>query len=201
MDNPSLPPEYLAAMDSLDELTRAVFVNGDWDVSDVERPFAYAFNKFKTVKSNVAIHPNEPIILSFDFNVDPITCVAGQSYGDKIRIIREFRLKNSDIYRLCETIRIEFGDRLFIVTGDASGANRSAMTRGAVNYYTIIKFLSYAHPQYSLRSIEAQSNYHLISGVNRTSFAGAYWGNGFHEDGVKSALNAIQQFNLIHGFH
>lgn len=139
MDNPSLPPEYLAAMDSLDELTRAVFVNGDWDVSDVERPFAYAFNKFKTVKTGVTIHPNEPIILSFDFNVDPITCIAGQSYGDKIRIIREFRLKNSDIYRLCETIRVEFGDRLFIVTGDASGANRSAMTRGAVNYYTIIR--------------------------------------------------------------
>jgi predicted NAD/FAD-binding protein len=71
----------------------------------------------------------------------------------------------------------------------------------AINKKKIIKSLSYAHPQYSLRSIEAQSNYHLISGVNRTSFAGAYWGNGFHEDGVKSALNAIQQFNLIHGFH
>ena len=71
----------------------------------------------------------------------------------------------------------------------------------SINKKKIIKSLSYAHPQYSLRSIEAQSNYHLISGVNRTSFAGAYWGNGFHEDGVKSALNAIQQFNLIHGFH
>lgn len=70
-----------------------------------------------------------------------------------------------------------------------------------INKKKIIKTLSYAHPQYSLRSIEAQSNYHLISGVNRTSFAGAYWGNGFHEDGVKSALNAIQQFNLMHGFH
>jgi predicted NAD/FAD-binding protein len=70
-----------------------------------------------------------------------------------------------------------------------------------INKKKIIKTLSYAHPQYSLRSIEAQSNYHLISGVNRTSFAGAYWGNGFHEDGVKSALDAIQQFNLMHGFH
>ena len=65
----------------------------------------------------------------------------------------------------------------------------------------IIKTLSYTHPQYSLRSIEAQSNHHLISGINRTSYAGAYWGNGFHEDGVKSALDAIQQFNEAHGFH
>jgi predicted NAD/FAD-binding protein len=70
-----------------------------------------------------------------------------------------------------------------------------------INKKKIIKTLSYAHPQYSLRSIEAQSKYHLISGVNRTSFAGAYWGNGFHEDGVKSALDAIQQFNTLHGFH
>jgi len=44
----------------------------------------------------------------------------------------------------------------------------------------IIKTLSYTHPQYSLRSIEAQSNHHLISGINRTSYAGAYWRNGFH---------------------
>ena len=69
-----------------------------------------------------------------------------------------------------------------------------------INKKKIIKTLSYAHPQYSLRGMEAQSKYHLISGVNRTSFAGAYWGNGFHEDGVKSALDAIQQFNAMHGF-
>ena len=69
-----------------------------------------------------------------------------------------------------------------------------------IDKHKIIKKLSYAHPQYSLKSIEAQSKHHLISGVNRTSFAGAYWGNGFHEDGVKSAIDAIKQFNKVHGF-
>jgi len=69
-----------------------------------------------------------------------------------------------------------------------------------IDKHKIIKKLSYAHPQYSLKSIEAQSKYHLISGVNRTSYAGAYWGNGFHEDGVKSAIDAIKQFNKVHGF-
>jgi len=139
MDNPTLPDEYLAAMENLDDITRAVFVNGDWDVVDVERPFAYGFNKFKSVKPNIQIKQNEPIILSFDFNVDPITCIAGQSYGDKIQIIREFRLRNSDVYQLCQTIRAEFGDVLYYVTGDASGANRSAMTKGTLNYYMIIR--------------------------------------------------------------
>jgi hypothetical protein len=139
IDNPTLPAEYLAAMENLDDVTRAVFVNGDWDVVDVERPFAYGFNKFKTVKPGLEIKKNEPIILSFDFNVDPITCIAGQSFGDSIQIIREFRLRNSDIYQLCQTIRAEFGDVFYLVTGDASGANRSAMTKGTLNYYMIIR--------------------------------------------------------------
>lgn len=138
-DNPNLPPEYMAAMENLDELTKAVFVNGDWDVMAVERPFAYAFNKIKTVRGGLKENPNEPILLSFDFNVDPITCVAGQSWGNTIHILREFRLRNSDIYALCEAIKVAFGERLFIVTGDASGGNRSAMTKGALNFYQIIK--------------------------------------------------------------
>ena len=70
-----------------------------------------------------------------------------------------------------------------------------------INKKKIIKTLSYTHPQYSLQGMKAQANHHMISGVNHTSFAGAYWGNGFHEDGVKSALDAITQFNKVHGFH
>ena len=69
-----------------------------------------------------------------------------------------------------------------------------------INKKKIIKTLSYTHPQYSLQGMKAQANHHMISGVNHTSFAGAYWGNGFHEDGVKSALDAITQFNKVHGF-
>lgn len=138
-DNPALPEEYVKGLQNLDEVTRAVFVNGDWDIIDVERPFAYSFDRFKTVVADLKVVDNEPVILSFDFNVDPITCIAGQSYHRKIRILKEFRLRNSDIFRLCEAISDYFGDRVFIVTGDASGSNRSAMTRGALNFYQIIK--------------------------------------------------------------
>jgi hypothetical protein len=140
-DNPSLTDDYLEGLDNIDEITRAIFVDGDWDVVDVQRPFAYAFRKEKHVREGLQINPNEPIILSFDFNVDPITCLAGQSYGDTIRILKEFRLKNSDIFQLCERIRATFGDHYMIITGDASGTNRSAMVRGGgdTNYYRIIQ--------------------------------------------------------------
>jgi len=142
-DNPSLPEDYLEGLENLDEITRAVFVEGDWDVVDVDRPFLYAFDKRKTVEKGLRVDWSEAINLSFDFNVDPITCVAGQTWEEKgvkrSRLLKEFRLRNSDIYELCEAIRVELGDAYFVVTGDASGSNRNAVTRGALNYYQIIK--------------------------------------------------------------
>lgn len=46
----------------------------------------------------------------------------------------------------------------------------------------------YNHPVFTLGSVGAQSRWLEISGVNRTHYCGAYWRNGFHEDGVFSAL-------------
>lgn len=53
---------------------------------------------------------------------------------------------------------------------------------------------NYSHPAYSTASVKAQSRHGEISGVNRTHYCGAYWGYGFHEDGVKSALDACAWF-------
>lgn len=58
----------------------------------------------------------------------------------------------------------------------------------------IIKTLNYTHPVFTAEGIDAQSKHAIISGVNRTAYAGAYWRNGFHEDGVVSALTALQHF-------
>ncbi len=58
----------------------------------------------------------------------------------------------------------------------------------------IIKTLNYTHPVFSAEGIDAQSKHAIISGVNKTAYAGAYWRNGFHEDGVASALAALQHF-------
>jgi len=52
----------------------------------------------------------------------------------------------------------------------------------------VIASFDYAHPQFSVASSAAQAQWQRINGVNRTWFCGAYWANGFHEDGVKSAL-------------
>ena len=57
----------------------------------------------------------------------------------------------------------------------------------------VIRRLVYHHPVYSTAAFEAQKRRDEISGVNRTSYCGAYWGWGFHEDGVKSALAVCRQ--------
>lgn len=58
----------------------------------------------------------------------------------------------------------------------------------------VIRRLTYHHPVYSAVAFQAQKRRDEISGVNRSSYCGAYWSWGFHEDGVKSALAVCQQF-------
>jgi predicted NAD/FAD-binding protein len=52
----------------------------------------------------------------------------------------------------------------------------------------VLKRYVYDHPVYSKNAFFAQKRWDQISNHNRTHFCGAYWGYGFHEDGVKSAL-------------
>ncbi len=58
----------------------------------------------------------------------------------------------------------------------------------------IIKRMTYHHPLYTPAGVAAQQRQPEINGTNRTYFCGAYWRYGFHEDGVVSALNALQHF-------
>lgn len=51
----------------------------------------------------------------------------------------------------------------------------------------------YDHPVYTTAAVAAQKRRHEINGQRRTYFCGAYWSYGFHEDGVKSGLAAVDQ--------
>ena len=60
----------------------------------------------------------------------------------------------------------------------------------------ILRRFSYAHPVYNHNAIAAQARRTEICGQQHTHFCGAYWYNGFHEDGVNSALDVCARFNL-----
>ena len=61
----------------------------------------------------------------------------------------------------------------------------------------IIKKISYTHPVFDHSAIKAQKQHALINGTQNTWYCGAYWRNGFHEDGVWSAIQSIKQFTTL----
>lgn len=64
-----------------------------------------------------------------------------------------------------------------------------SLNRGnAINPDKVLAHLRYQHPVYSHAAVQAQARKAEIQGQQRTWFAGAYWGWGFHEDGMQSAV-------------
>lgn len=138
-DNPYLDPKEIdSARDQLDEATfRCEFLAED--VTLAVNKFIYNFSREKHIVKGLELIPNLPVILSFDMNVEPITCLVGQCDGlEKVRILDEYRLLNSDMYELCNRIISDYPDKMLLVTGDASGQARTALKRD-LNYYKIIK--------------------------------------------------------------
>jgi predicted NAD/FAD-binding protein len=64
----------------------------------------------------------------------------------------------------------------------------------AIDPSKILARYTYAHPQYSLAGSAAQARWEELLGANHSYFCGAYWANGFHEDGVVSALRVAREF-------
>ena len=64
--------------------------------------------------------------------------------------------------------------------------NPTSMPQGQKGTYV------YDHPLFTSSSCLATRNLHLINGVSRISFAGAWMGYGFHEDGFVAGLNAAR---------
>ena len=63
----------------------------------------------------------------------------------------------------------------------------------AIDPAKVIRKLDYSHPVYTSEGIAAQGRWAEISGRDGMHYCGAYWGWGFHEDGVRSALRACEQ--------
>ncbi|MFD2228774.1 NAD(P)/FAD-dependent oxidoreductase [Alkalimarinus sediminis] len=60
----------------------------------------------------------------------------------------------------------------------------------------VIDSYQYSHPVFTLDGVKAQGRHSEISGHNRTHYCGAYWFNGFHEDGVNSGLRVAEAFGI-----
>lgn len=142
-DNPHIDPlEVDSARNQLDQITfDQEYMAEDVDLND--RPFLYAFNREQHVtKERYTPNPHLNLIISFDFNKDPMTCSIGQMLNvRKLRVFDAMKIENGSTPELCDKIIAKYPDFIFKidVTGDSTGNNRSPLLIGEVNHYTIIK--------------------------------------------------------------
>ena len=66
-----------------------------------------------------------------------------------------------------------------------------------INPDKVIRSFNYWHPVFDVRRKEMQARHAELIGPHRTSFCGAYWGNGFHEDGVVSGLAVVKKLERL----
>lgn len=111
---------------------------GLWGVAENSAPWAYCF-EYKKHVGQVVLNRSYEVMLSFDFNRNPITCGVFQYYDDHIKGIEQIKLQNSNIYDLCDYISANYTGCLLLVTGDATGRASSALVKDNLNYYTVIK--------------------------------------------------------------
>lgn len=121
----------------------SINVLGEWGVIVPDKPFFYNYKpeKHETTES-IPINDNLPICLSFDFNV-VLSCLAGQVsvYDRYVRKIKEFHdpSANMDLPEFIDYIVSYFGkEKRYLITGDASGNNKSAFTSGHSSGFSII---------------------------------------------------------------
>lgn len=141
-DNPYIAPEEIEeAKDQLDEINfRQEFMAEYVDANDM--PFLYAFVEKKHVIDSYTPNKFLPIILSYDFNKNPMTCVVGQQIDVMTTVIfDEIRQMEGSSREVCDLILAKYPQWIGMmdVTGDATGRAQSALTVGNLNHYRVIK--------------------------------------------------------------
>ncbi|HEX3911101.1 MAG TPA: FAD-dependent oxidoreductase [Solirubrobacteraceae bacterium] len=134
--------------------------------------------------SSIAYQPNEAV-LHTDGTLLPRRRAARSAWN--FHLLREPKPLSTVTYYMNRLQRLS-ADRDFCVT-----LNRTE----AIDPEKIIRTIPYSHPMYTPDGVAAQGEHASISNLaQRTHYCGAYWGWGFHEDGVNSALRACAPFGV-----
>lgn len=133
--------QQLLKLASRNQLYFDVYVLAKWGVVVKSDKFLYAFDNQKHVIEFYEPNIHLPILVSFDFNVSPMTSVVAQFHNDKLVIFDEFRLNVGSTEEMAEMVLAKYHQWLnnIDITGDATGRNREKATRGNINQYMVIK--------------------------------------------------------------
>lgn len=155
--------------------TIRVNIEGDWGAEENNAPWLFAFNEQKHIKQTIPVlHNGFPIYLSFDFNREPISCIAIQQSPNKglndsfVHFVKEFT-GDMQLRELCERIRATFPSHVFFVTGDASGSKGDlGFDKRHDTYYNMIQgYLSLTDKQMNLlsRNLEHHDSRNLCNSL------------------------------------
>ena len=129
-DNPYIPESYLQSLKAnMMPLEYARFVEGDWQVIEVNNRFARYWHEESHVKS-CAFNSKQQLIISMDFNIEPFGFIFAHAYQDSeghhVHIFDESTIEDGNINKACEDIRTKYGQHLWncIITGDYNGNKR-----------------------------------------------------------------------------
>jgi hypothetical protein len=141
-DNPFIATsEIEEAKTQLDDINfRQEYLAEYVDAND--RPFLYAFNAKKHVIPSYTPNKHLPLIFSLDFNKNPMTCLVGQQVDiHTVYAFAEIDMPDGSTPEIAEVIKADYIQWLYNldVTGDATGRNRTALTRGNLNHYRVLK--------------------------------------------------------------
>jgi hypothetical protein len=141
-DNPHIPVDEIEeAKTQLDDITfRQEYLAEYVDAND--RPFLYSWDAKRHIVDSYKPNPHLPIIISADFNVDPMTALIGQQVDPwTVYAFDEIDLSNGSTPEICDIIKSHYIGWLYNmhVTGDATGRNRSALVKGNLNHYRVFK--------------------------------------------------------------
>lgn len=126
----------------LDDLTKRRLIDGDWSAFAIDKPYLYKFSLDKHLKPSYTPNRHLPILVSFDFNVEPMTALVAQKPDIMTGyIFDEFEIKTGSTEEMCDLIKAKYKDWYgnIQVTGDSTGRNRQAVTQGNLNHYRVIK--------------------------------------------------------------
>lgn len=99
--------------------------------------FAFGFSEKNTGKCSC--DSQSEIYLSFDFNKEPLTCLVAQKPEfNKLHCLENIFVNNADIDELCQRVVSSYPNALFLVTGDQTGENTTAIKVG-LHYFRQIK--------------------------------------------------------------
>lgn len=166
-DNPFLTEEDRAEIEWMKKFNYnqyRIYALGEWGITENNTPWLFAFDRNKHVK-DVPFLSSFPVYLSFDFNREPVTCLAVQMSPLKgakesfVHFIKEFVI-NEPLKELCNRVKATFPYSLLHVTGDASGnaGNVGFEKKNDTHYRMIASYLGIHEKMMNLNTRNMEHN-------------------------------------------